>query len=917
MKKFISLMTLLCLCVVNASATVFTELGQELTWEDVKDGNTAFALVSGDKVLYVPTGHDTRFEVVSAISDASNAAYFKVETLDNGYLFHAYNLAGESFELNYSWYKGPGYLNCQPEIGKITFTLAGANDKHGQDFENGAVWTVTAVEGGYTIQNVGNNGYLAGTVTSQEATHIWKFYTYKKSEIANKEMEADDYYIRHAATGKFLGGANSWGTHASLVNHGQIFTVVALDNGKYKLDSHTYNSANEHFLGQDNYVDKLGYEFEFIEAENGVKIVSGTNFVNAADGLVNTSVVVLPKDADVWQFLTHDELIAELATGTEEEPVDATFAIKAANFSRNLYNQASDPNPWIVENCGNKKLSGGNNDNNCAESFHSTFNIYQTLTGLPNGVYSVKAQGFYRKDSNGDNVNVPVFYAKGANEKLETQPFPLKTGTENSMSDASASFTNGDYTIAPFFVQVTDGQLTVGVLNESETGLWCIWDNFELSYYGADANYERLKFAALYAKVEELLAEAKALNQEVTYVKLDATAKEQLGYWSDAANKPALETEEDYNAYISQLQVVISAVKSSVKAYSDAKIKAETFTQYAAALEVTLESVANFNEAYNAGTLNFEVNPVDAISAEYNAAIEAIQRNAVDMTDVIENSDFETNDLTGWTAEGLHTATNKNFGMLTGEIFVENWTPGPGKLTDANSLEQTITLPAGEYVLTAEAQFLQQGDASVVPSGFYLFAGENKTGISNQPATIGVSFSLIEETTITIGAKVENATGNWASIDHFQLFKLRTLSVASAEFSANGASISFSENICFADDAESLPAEVLTTTGEKVCDAVIEYGSDEDLTLVTVTFDNTLADGVYLLSLPGKVIISDDDNSHIYKGGQLKFTVGDIATGVEGIAANGMKNGKFVKNNRIVIVRNGKAYNTAGVRLQK
>ena len=354
-----------------------------------------------------------------------------------------------------------------------------------------------------------------------------------------------------------------------------------------------------------------------------------------------------------------------------------------------------------------------------------------------------------------------------------------------------------------------------------------------------------------------------------------------------------------------------------MKAYSDAKTKAELFTQYAAALEVTLESVASFNEAYNAGTLNFEVNPVDAISAEYKAAIEAIQKNAVDKTDVIENSDFETNDLTGWTAEGLHTATNKNFGMLTGEIFVENWTQGPGKLTDANSLEQTITLPAGEYVLTAEAQFLQQGDASVVPSGFYLFAGENKTGISNQPATIGVSFSLTEETTITIGAKVENATGNWASIDHFQLFKLRTLSVASAEFSANGASISFSENICFADDAESLPAEVLTTTGEKVCDAVIEYGSDEDFTLVTVTFDNTLADGVYLLSLPGKVIISDDDNSHIYKGGQLKFTVGDIATGVEGIAANGMKNGKFVKNNRIVIVRNGKAYNTAGVRLQK
>ena len=43
----------------------------------------------------------------------------------------------------------------------------------------------------------------------------------------------------------------------------------------------------------------------------------------------------------------------------------------------------------------------------------------------------------------------------------------------------------------------------------------------------------------------------------------------------------------------------------------------------------------------------------------------------------------------------------------------------------------------------------------------------------------------------------------------------------------------------------------------------------------------------------------------------------DVPTAISEVAANGMKDGKFVKNNRIVIVRNGKAYNAAGARIQK
>ena len=125
-------------------------------------------------------------------------------------------------------------------------------------------------------------------------------------------------------------------------------------------------------------------------------------------------------------------------------------------------------------------------------------------------MYSLTAQGFYRQDGS-DNDHLPVFFANDA-----TGTFPLKTGSENSMTDASQSFTNGLYTIEPIFVQLTEaGDLTVGVKLEDNTALWCIWDNFKLTYYGPDADIDALKNAAIIAELAELRAKALELKEQV------------------------------------------------------------------------------------------------------------------------------------------------------------------------------------------------------------------------------------------------------------------------------------------------------------------------------------------------------------------------------------------------------------------
>ena len=193
MKKIFTLISMICLCAFNAMAANYV-LDKELTWDEVKAGEQGFALVSGDKVLFGKDAQNAGFDAVDKALVKTNAAItWKVETNELGVLFHAYTPAGESYVI---W--GGSWLNSQPAIGSATFILGNAGKNNdtgetwegGQDMTNGAIWTVAAVEGGYSIQNVGNNGYLSGLSTTEAADNVWKFYSIK--EATGEEEPAED-----------------------------------------------------------------------------------------------------------------------------------------------------------------------------------------------------------------------------------------------------------------------------------------------------------------------------------------------------------------------------------------------------------------------------------------------------------------------------------------------------------------------------------------------------------------------------------------------------------------------------------------------------------------------------------------------------------------------------------------------------
>lgn len=524
------------------------------------------------------------------------------------------------------------------------------------------------------------------------------------------------YYIENVGAARFMEGGNSWGTLASVSERGIEFTLTANDDETYTIASGLGNG----FLGSNGYIDSQTADWALTPVEDGAYMLSvdlvvsgeeeGEEDKTVTNYLVwNTSGTALqlveeaPTTADgYFKFVTKDERVAALANATADVPANATFLIGDANFSRN------EPTaPWTMV-ASNQNLSGGNNENNCAESYHSVFSLTQTIT-VPAGVYSLTAQGFYRQDGSDDD-NLPYFFI--GEEKCT---FPLKSGTENSMSDASVSFTNGLYTTSPIFVEVgEDGTVEVGAKNEVNNTLWCIWDNFQLTYYGTDADLASLKYAAYITKVEELRATA------TEYLAADINAATKAMIENALAETETIEVnEEAYKEAVALLETANAAAKTCVeqKAAIDARYELLNSTNV-----YTAEAYATFKEAADGYLSKWEAGELtETVVNPYS-----IQgwHAAVDYDDFLLSAwgtkDFDTNlYINTWSVEG------ENDGSEFKVPFFEYWTGDDASLGVTTKTATVTGLEADKlYAVSAWVRVRVKNNVTDAPSGITLSVGE-------------------------------------------------------------------------------------------------------------------------------------------------------------------------------------------------
>jgi len=375
-----------------------------------------------------------------------------------------------------------------------TYTPSDANT------DTDITWTTDAA----TVATVDNNGVVTavgpGTATITATTANGKEATCAvtvsdvtaaaaPSFYATSIENGIDYYLYNAAEGKFLGTLKEgWGTQAALTDHGIPFTVT-LTNGKYTLDSHTYNSSTAHYLN-DGWVDGGSANYNITSLGEGkfsISIEDGSVFLSAnkANTIVGNSAPSANSVLAQWYFVSKENLESAFANATDASPVDATFYIGDPDFSRNhiiqllqngktTQNPGNETYPWEYT-VSNYHFKGGVNGNMCAETYQNGGGkIYQILNNVRNGKYVLKCQGFH----NGSNAS----YLYANDEKVELAV--LNANGENtaaSMDGASNAFTAGQYN-NELTVYVTDGTLTIGIDNASSN--WACFDNFELYYCG-------------------------------------------------------------------------------------------------------------------------------------------------------------------------------------------------------------------------------------------------------------------------------------------------------------------------------------------------------------------------------------------------------------------------------------------------
>ena len=377
---------------------------------------------------------------------------------------------------------------------------------------------------------------------------------------------------------------------------------------------------------------------------------------------------------------------------------------------------------------------------NC-EAYEKTFDLYQDITNIPDGVYELSVLAFQRvgtnevasaaHDNGTENITAFVYandletpftspYTYGMKAPSGGNPADYKYNLNgedvyipNSMQGMAAAIAENPkaYTVTvPMLVE--GGTLRIGVRAKkrpSNSHDWAIWDNFRLKYLGGKGDALGAVTTPLIAKADGLLAS-----------NMNADVRAQL-----ETAKTALETDATVPG-IHTLSAAIEAANTSIEAYKTLQAAIENAQTRYDENEASSTTSDVAKGLYNAAKTTAEniYNNGTAADAEIPAAIKALNEGVTkyvihdviadaseakpaDITKVIANSDFATMSSTGWDVKDGTMGFQSGNNVEAGEFFNCTF-----------NLQQTLVgLPAGMYRLTTQAFYRNGSDASAKVDG--------------------------------------------------------------------------------------------------------------------------------------------------------------------------------------------------------
>lgn len=438
---------------------------------------------------------------------------------------------------------------------------------------------------------------------------------------------------------------------------------------------------------------------------------------------------------ELTQYMADLKIKLEAAQNASIKPGD--------DITRKIVNPSFDNGSegWTVKDVTGNRTFGGSY-NNC-EVYQGTFDFYQDITNLPDGVYELSVLAFQRvannevaskaHDNGTEDITAFIYandletpftspYTYGMKENTGDDYKYILNGEEvyipNSMKGMAAATTENPeaYTVTvPMLVE--GGTLRIGVREKRRPsnvngswGDWAIWDNFKLKYIGSS------KGEALNAVTTPLIAKAAGLLDS----KMNADVRTQL-----EAAKTALETEATVPG-IHTLSAAIEAANTSIEAYKPLQAAIENAQTRYEENEATSETSETAKGLYNAAMTTAQgiYDNGTATDAEIPAAIkdlnggvtkyvindiikDASTQNPADITKVIANSDFATMSSTGWDVIDGTMGFQSGNSVEAGEFY--NCT--------FNLQQALVGLPAGMYRLTSQAFYRYGSDPKAKVDG--------------------------------------------------------------------------------------------------------------------------------------------------------------------------------------------------------
>jgi len=469
-------------------------------------------------------------------------------------------------------------------------------------------------------------------------------------------------------------------------------------------------------------------------------------------------------------------------------------------------------NPTLRQNSDGWQGSKPGLEHEVMEFYNCDFDIYQELTGIPNGKYVVMMQGFYREAGNDggaayaagtENISAKLYANTASTPLLSLYKYKVsEMGVTNnqvlndyvnmriSTNEAFNTYNSLEganyYSENKLEVIVFDGTLKLGLKNTNHKGSsWCTFRDFKLYYYG---NFPAVNLAGKIASIRDYIAKNGEAIPYAAWMKVDEFLYEYEGYAEEGAA-----SDEEVDAVIIALDELWNETLAAIDLFAELKAQVSYmendliplgFDGEDALWDLIEEAENYFDEECEDNTyaaLQELKDKLDAGVKDYYLSQVATPEIAADYTIFVPNPNFELKGDWTWSVVGGGT-DQWNGGCRPKEDGGANrqgvnlWGWG---ITSVD-VHQTLTgLPNGLYKISAEmiTQTNYATDQHVYATGANTATSDYLTDEgwdTYEWTTLTTNdFAVVVDGTLTIGAASSKGGTNseaWFQATNFKLY---------------------------------------------------------------------------------------------------------------------------------------------------